>query len=210
MATQPILLARGDIFGTIFSWDFFLEFFRRYPDDPVLFPDGRSKHAPHPSLMGCTLSEDPEDEFVTDWVVRHSERFPLAFYNVKEDRWVWPTNLVISMTNRWRTCPRVQALVRELGIDTAQSSWVEIWHAPIDAEWSVTGRDYNGYEVLTWHIPESKIISEMAMVYRGEPISPHPYTTRLLNEKELTVESLHRELSALVGAANAKEEHVLW
>lgn len=210
MATQPILLAGGDICGALFSWDFFLEFFRRYPDDPVLFPDGRGKYAPHHTLSGRTLSEDPEDEFVPDWVVRRSEFVPLAFYNVKEDRWVWPTNLVFTKTNRWRTDPRIQALVREKGVDATQSAWVEIWHAPIDAEWSVIEKDYSGSEVLIWGIPKSKIIAEMAMVYRGEPISPHPYTTRLLNEIGLTVELLYGDLAGRVEAANSKEERVRW
>jgi hypothetical protein len=147
----------------LFSEQFYAEFFRRYPEDPVMFPGGRTSDA-----RGCPFvpSADPEDEILPGWTLRRSPG-SLRFYHKPTDEWI-DIGSPIEYETTWRTDPRVHALVTDLGPAAASPGlWWEFVDIPSDT--LVRTRTRVSGEDVEYQIDKDRLLDDLAAVARGDP-----------------------------------------
>lgn len=155
----------------VFSRHFYCEFFRRYPEDPVLFTRCERQHWKDDDFAP---SEDPDDEVAPGWFVRTSTVWRhYRFYTPTDRIWVYTHARPQLDSTRWRTDPRVHALVKELG-DAAAAPHVRLvfTKVPTGVRWTILGLRRETLEVT---LEVEPILAELAAVARGEtPESPSP------------------------------------
>lgn len=184
----------------IFSEQFYREFFRRYPEDAVLFQPRGGRYWLDSEFVP---SEDPDDEVTPGWFIRKAGSSGYRFYNPKDDVWVYTKPRLTSSDVKWRTDERVHALVKEMeGKAAAPHLRLILTKVPVGGEWRIYSSP-NGEE-LEFRILLEPVLDELATVARGEtPESPSQFLALF---QEGTVKT-YAELSEYVGTWLNEENH---
>lgn len=157
----------------IFSEQFYREFFRRYPEDPVLFEPRRVDKEEWDATF--VPSADPDDD-IGGWFLRTVFRGGrYRFYNPAENVWVYTKeNLTIDHKD-WRVDERIHALVEEMGSAAAAPHLrLFLTKVPVGGQWRIHASP-NGEE-LDFRIVLEPLLDELATVARGEtPESPSQF-----------------------------------
>lgn len=157
----------------IFSEQFYREFFRRYPEDPVLFEPRRFDKEEWDTKF--VPSADPDDE-INGWFLRTvfgGGRY--RFYNPTENVWVYSKRELTIRHDDWRVDERIHELVEEMG-EAAAAPHMRLFltQVPVGGQWRIYSSP-NGEE-LEFRILLEPILAELATLARGEtPESPSQF-----------------------------------
>lgn len=204
VSLQPVIINEGSVCDPTFSGEFILEFFRRYPEDGVMFPRGRTTELPYFNWKPEHYAHRADDTLVPGWTV-YNMPYP-SFLHKETGMWVHSHGCT-EVNNEWRTDPRVIALVREMGYRAAgdPGANLRINYAPVDVKWWVEKFNDEG-EVLHAKLPYERIIAELAGLLRKTEVGElHPYTRRIL-EEGVTLTDLEQEIYDAVERANKAED----
>jgi hypothetical protein len=205
IALQPVIINEGSAYLPIFSREFILEFFRRYLEDPVLFPLGRVTVPPYSDWNPEQYAHVADDTLVPGWTA-YALPCP-SFLHKETGEWLHSFNMA-GKGESWRTDDRFLALLREKGRgwSGSNSADLRINYAPMDMEWWVDIHENGGGETVHCKLPYEQIIAELVGLLRRTGVGDlHPLTRRVL-EEGMTLTDLETEIYAAVKHANDTDD----